>query len=118
MRVESWLKRYAPHGIGSFAVEVESFKDENSEWHIKGFKPTTNDPVLEEKGKQRDILSDLIKENPDKSQRQLAKLAAARGIGRDKTEQLLKAGIGKYWAVSEGARGRLIYELLDGDQDN
>jgi hypothetical protein len=34
LRVESWLKRYAPQGVGSFAVEVHSSKDANGEWHI------------------------------------------------------------------------------------
>jgi hypothetical protein len=63
--------------------------------------------------KQRDILCDVVGENPKKSQRQLAKPAAASGIGRDKAEQLLKAGIGKYWAVSEGAKGKLSYKLPD-----
>jgi hypothetical protein len=117
LRVESWLKRYAPQGVGSFAVEVQSFKDEKGEWHIRGFTLTTRDPVLEEKRKQRHVLRDLIRENPDKSQRQLAKLAAGHGLGRDKAETLLKEGIGKHWSVSEGAKGKMTYKLLDDEQD-
>jgi hypothetical protein len=44
-------------------------------------------------------------------------LAAASGLGRDKAEKTLKAGIGKYWTVSEGAKGRLSYTLLDDEHD-
>ena len=75
------------------------------------------DPVLQEKRKHRDTLRDLIRENPEKSQRKLAQLAAASGIGRDKAEQMLKAGIGKYWNVSEGAKGRLSYEIIDDEEE-
>ena len=117
LRVESWLKRYAPQGIGSFAVEVQSSKDENGEWHITGFKLAAHDPVVEARRKDRDVLRDLIRQNPDKSQRKLAKLAAASGLGRDRAEQMLKAGIGKYWTVSEGAKGKLSYKLLDDDEE-
>jgi hypothetical protein len=115
LRIQSWLKRYAPQGVGSFAVEVQSFKDEKGEWHISGFR-LAGDPVVAEKRKNRDILRDLIRQNPDKSQRQLARLAAASGLGRDKAEKMLKVGIGKYWTVSEGAKGKMSYELLD-DED-
>jgi hypothetical protein len=117
LRVESWLKRYAPQGVGSFASEVQSYQDESGEWHIKGFKPAAHDPVLDEKRKQRDMLRDFIRQHPDKSQRELAKLAAASGIGRDKAEKMLKAGIGKYWTVSEGAKGKLSYKLPDDEEE-
>ena len=56
-------------------------------------------------------------QNPGKSQRELAKLAAAHGIGRDKAEEILKAGIGKYWAVSEGAKGKISYKVVDDEQE-
>jgi len=72
--------------------------------------------VLQEKRKNRDALRDLIRQNPDKSQRKLAKLAAASGLGRDKAEKMLKAGIGKSWTVTEGAKGKLSYKLLDDDE--
>lgn len=111
IRVESWLKRYAPHGTGSFAVEVQSYKDKKGVWHVSGFE-LADDPVLEEKRKQRNMLRELIKQKPGKSQRELAKLAAALGIGRDKAEELLRAGVGKYWDVEEGAKGKLTYNLV------
>jgi len=114
LRVQSWLKRYAPQAVGSFAAEVQSYKDKKGEWHISGFE-LAGDPVLKEKRKNRDALRDLIRQNPDKSQRKLAKLAAASGLGRDKAEKMLKAGIGKSWTVTEGAKGKLSYKLLDDD---
>jgi len=113
LRVESWLKRYAPPGVGSFAAEVQSSKDENGEWHIAGFKLAARDPVVDEKRRQRNILRQLIQQNPEASQRELAKLAAASGIGRDRTESLLKEGIGKHWEASKGHKGKITYKLLD-----
>lgn len=112
LRVESWLKRYAPQGVGSFAVEVQSSKDENDQWHITGFE-LARDPVLEEKKRKFHVLRKLIRANPDLSQRKLARLAGTNGLGRDEAERLLKAGIGKYWSISEGAKGKLIYRLED-----
>jgi AAA domain len=113
LRVKSWLKRYAPEGEGRLAVEVQSFKDENDKWHVTGFKPT-GDPIVEEKKRNRHILRDLIRDNPDSSQRELAKLAAERdGFSRDKAEAMLKAGIGKSWTVTKGAKGKLIYSLSE-----
>lgn len=98
------------------AVEVQSFKDEKGEWHISGFQ-LVGDPVVQEKRRNRDTLRDLIRRNPDKSQRELARLAAASGIGRDKAEQMLKAGVDKHWTVSEGANGKLSYKVLDDEEE-
>ncbi len=113
LRVQSWLKRYAPEGEGSFAAEVQSFQDKNDRWHVTGFKPT-GDPIVEEKKKYRHILRDLIRDNPDSSQRELAKLAAERnGFSRDNAEAMLKAGIGKHWTVTKGAKGKLTYRVLE-----
>lgn len=113
LRVKSWLKRYAPEGEGLLALEVQSFKDESGKWHVTGFKPT-GDPIVEEKREYRHILRDLIRDNPESSQRELAKLAAERdGFSRDKAEAMLKAGIGKRWTVIKGAKGKLTYRLLE-----
>ncbi len=113
LSVQSWLKRYAPEGEGRLAVEVQSFKDEDGKWHVTGFKPT-GDPILEQKKRYRHILRDLIRENPDSSQRELSKLAAERdGFSRDKAEAMLKAGIGKHWTVAKGAKGKLTYRLSE-----
>jgi hypothetical protein len=110
--VKSWLKRYTPEGEGRLAVEVQSFKDEDGKWHVTGFEPT-EDPIVEEKKRYRRILRDLIRDNPDSSQRELANLAAERGMGRDKAEEMLKKGIDKYWAVGKGDGRKLVYKLLE-----
>jgi hypothetical protein len=113
LSVQSWLKRYAPEGEGRLAVEVQSFKDEKRKWHVTGFKPT-GDPIVEDKKRYRHILRELIRENPDSSQRELSKLAAERdGFSRDRAEAMLKAGIGKYWTVAKGAKGKLTYRLSE-----
>jgi len=113
LRVQSWLKRYAPEGEGRLAVEVQCFKDKNGKWHVTGFKPT-EDPIVEEKKRYRQTLRDLIRDNPDSSQRELGNLAAKRdGFSRDSAEAMLKAGIGKRWTVTKGAKGKLTYRLLE-----
>jgi AAA domain len=113
LRVQSWLKRYAPEGEGRLSVEVQSHKDKNDKWHVAGFKPT-GDPITQERKRHRHILRDLIRDNPDSSQRELAKLAAERdGFSRDTAEAMLKKGIGKRWTVSKGAKGKLTYKLLE-----
>ncbi len=56
--------------------------------------------------------SQLIRDNPKASQRQLAKLATAHGIGRDQAERFLKEGTGKYWDVTTGRNGKLSYKVL------
>jgi AAA domain-containing protein len=113
LSVQSWLKRYAPEGEGRLSVEVQGFKDENGKWHVTGFKPT-GDPIVEERKRYRHILRDLIRDNPGSSQRDLAKLAAERdGFSRNKAEAMLKAGIGKRWTVTKGAKGKLVYRVSE-----
>jgi hypothetical protein len=112
LRITSWLKRYAPQGVGNIAVEVQSHKDANGQWHISGFKPVT-DPAVEGMLKKRELLRQLIRDNPKSSQRQLATLAAAHGMGRDQAERLLKEGVGKYWAVKKVANGKLRYKVRE-----
>lgn len=38
IRVESWLKRFAPQGVGSFSFEVQSTQDKNGLWHIDALR--------------------------------------------------------------------------------
>jgi hypothetical protein len=39
IRVESWLKRAAPQGEGSFAFEVQCEQGRKGNWHIVGLIP-------------------------------------------------------------------------------
>jgi hypothetical protein len=111
VRVESWLKRYAPKGAGVFAFEVQSFKDDRGEWHITGLKRVA-DPVEEQKRRKVEFLRDLIREHPELGQEELAKRAAKKGLGRDEAKELLKAGIGKHWEVEKAAHGKHAFKLV------
>jgi hypothetical protein len=83
VRVESWLKRAAPQGEGTFAFEVRSEQDREGNWHIVDLVPA-QDP--EEAKSQQDIhlLRNLIRENPNSGQEALAKLAKDHEIPRDR----------------------------------
>jgi AAA domain len=101
--IECFLKRHG--GKHSFAVQPM----------IKHGRVTgscsVEDPKRIERAKKIEKLRNLIRNNPKASQRELANLAAAQGLGRDETETLLKRGIGKFWKVRKGPRTKLIYVL-------
>lgn len=111
IRVESWLKRHAPEGEGSFAFEVQSRRDGNGNWQIAGLVPA-GDPIEAETSKKNEILRDLIKQNPNLGQESLARLAVERGIPRDEAIELLKRGVGKHWRVERSAHGKFCYRLI------
>ena len=98
IRVESWLKRYAPEGEGSFSFEVQSRQDRNGDWHIVDLV-ATQDPIQGAMREKTEILRNLIKQNPNSGQEALAKLAADQGIARDQAIAALKDGTGKYWGT-------------------
>lgn len=111
VRVESWLKRFAPREAATFAFEVRSKKDDSGEWHLTGLK-LVNDPVEEQRREKMEFLRDLIRQNPDLGQEGLALLAAKKGLARDQAIEFLKSGVGKYWEVTKSANGRYFYQLL------
>jgi hypothetical protein len=113
VRVESWLKRYAPKGAGVFAFEVQSFEDDQGEWHIAGLKPVA-DPVEEQKRRKFQLLGKLIQEHPEVGSEELARLAAGEGMGRDEATQLLRAGVGKHWSLEKAAHGKHTFKLVAG----
>jgi len=110
--VNSWLKRFAPDGDGSFAFEVVSSQDEKGAWHLKGIELAA-DPVKLASEKKIQILRDLIRKNPDNNQSKLARLAVETGeFAREETIKALKAGLSRHWTASVGAKGKLMYELI------
>jgi len=111
VRVESWLKRFAPKGSASFAFEVRNKKDDKEEWHVTGLR-LAKDPIEEQKREKIDFLRNLIRQNPDLGQEGLALLAAKKGLARDQAIDFLKSGTGKYWKVTKSAHGRYCYQLL------
>jgi hypothetical protein len=110
VRVESWLKRYAPEGEGGFAFEVQSRQDRNGNWHIVDLVPAT-DPIKREMLENVELLRNLIRQNPNPGQEALARLAMKQGISRDQAIDLLKKGTGKYWQVQKTSHNKSSYTL-------
>jgi hypothetical protein len=101
--IECFLKRHG--GQYSFAIQPVI-----KGGRIRGFR-TVEDPKKIERQNKIEKLRRLIKNTPDASQRELANLATAEGLGRDEAEALLKQGIGKFWKVRKGPKTKLIYVL-------
>lgn len=104
IRVKCFLKRHG--GERTFAIQP-IIKD----GRVAGFR-SVEDPKKHERKMNIEKLRDLIKKSPEASQRTLANLATAIGFGRDEAESLLKQGIGKYWKLRKGEKGKMTYRLL------
>jgi hypothetical protein len=112
VRVDSWLKRFSPKGVGSFAFEVRNRRDKKGGWHFSDLQPV-QDPVEAAARRNREILRDLIRKNTGLGQQALAKLASEAGdFSRDEAAKILQEGISKYWTAHRGAHGKLCYQLL------
>jgi hypothetical protein len=111
IRVDSWLKRFAPHGVGSFAFEVQGQQDSKEDWHIAGlvFAP---DPEQVRSHEEIELLIGLIGQSSNSGQERLARLAAKKGLPRDKAISLLKEGTGKYWRVERIEHGKHMFSLI------
>ncbi len=112
IRVESWLKRYAPQGEGSFAFEVQSEQDRKGNWHIVDLVPA-QDPEKAKALENIHLLQNLIRQNPNSGQEDLARLAAKQEIiSRDQAITILKEGIGKYWQRRRISHNKFSYSLI------
>jgi hypothetical protein len=111
IRVESWLKRAAPVGEGSLAFEVQSEQDRKGNWHIVGLVPA-EDPEEAKSRQEIELLRNLIRQNSNSGQEELARIAADQGISRDKAVKLLKDEIGKYWQVRRTDHNKSSYLLI------
>lgn len=111
IRVESWLKRYAPDGEGSFAFQVQSARHSKGDWHITGLVPAGDPAEAELRGKVR-IISKLILQNPNLGQEALARRAIAEGMSRDQAIAILKDGTGKHWRLKKTTHNKSSYSVL------
>jgi hypothetical protein len=113
VRVESFLKRYAPQHVGTFSFEVRCGVDEKGNWRVRSFEATKDKAVLKLET-QIEGMKDLIRSKPTLGQEDLAELAAERKIisGRNRARQLLQDGIGKYWRTISAGRKKLIFRVL------
>jgi len=111
VEVESWLKRSAPEGEGSFAFEVQTGRDDNGHSRIldivpaeMSFRETLNDHV--------ELLCNLIRDNPALGQQALAQLAAQRGLPREHAVSLLKEGEGTHWQIIRLSHNKCRFKLI------
>jgi hypothetical protein len=111
IRVEAWLKRYAPEGECSFAFQIQSARDSKGDWHIVDLVPA-QDPIEGGKLKNIEILRNLIKHNLNSGQEALARLAIKQGIPRDQAIEILKDGTDKHWRVNKTGHNKYSYSVF------
>jgi RecA-family ATPase len=113
IRVENFLKRFAPKDIGTFSIEITAAMDEKDEWHTVSVEPTKDKAVIQQ---EQEIagMKHLIRHNPTAGQEELARLAADGEVcARDRARRLLQEGIGKHWkAITNGKSHKQIFHLL------
>jgi hypothetical protein len=121
IRVENFLKRFAPEGVGTFSMQVKA-TNASGEWHTTGIEPTKDISVRKVEKKVR-WLQELITENPKAGQNELGKLAATRRengsklLGEKQAIQLLKEGAGRYWKVFEkGKDNKKVFRLIEANR--
>lgn len=112
IRIENFLKRFAPKDVGTFSVEIKAAMDDRSEWHTLGVKLTKDKAVIKQE-KEIECLRRLIRKHTSSGKDKLAELAATKyKIGRDRARQLLQDGIGKHWEFSQRGHGKKIFRVL------
>jgi hypothetical protein len=113
IRIENFLKRFAPKDVGTFSVEIKAAMDDKDEWHTLSVEPTKDILVLEVE-KQIEGMKHLIRHNPSLGHDELAKLAAKDGIvKRDPARRLLQEGTGKHWeAITTGKSHKRAFRVL------
>ncbi|MGH9729995.1 MAG: AAA family ATPase [Candidatus Acidiferrales bacterium] len=112
VRVESFLKRHSPKGVGSLAFQVKSWQDDQGKWHVRDLV-LARDPAWEEKRANIHLLKDLIRHNPDAGKRKLESMAGEKGLAMGQAAELLKSGVEKYWEKKTIAHGKSVYSNED-----
>jgi AAA domain len=114
IRVESYLKRYAPKSIGTFSVEVKAALDDQGIWHTLSVMPTKDISELQVE-QQIKALKALIRKYGPQGQEKIAEIAMEEEImTRNLARRLLQEGIGKYWKTKRVGRNQpLIFRVLN-----
>jgi KaiC/GvpD/RAD55 family RecA-like ATPase len=112
IQVDSWLKRFSPRGDGSFAFEVVSRQSEKGGWHLSELLRAKN-PEEVALARKRDRLLQLIRDNPNNSQKELAALASETAeMGRDEAIDILREGVKTgHWTRIRMKHGLFRYSL-------
>jgi len=118
IRVENFLKRFAPEGVGTFSMLVKATVNANGEWHTTNVEAIKDISVRKVEKKVR-WLQEVIDQNPKAGQNDLGKLAAKRTengsklLGEKQAIQLLKEGSGKYWRmIPQGKDNKKVFRVI------
>jgi AAA domain len=113
IRIENFLKRFAPKDVGTFSIEIKAAMDDKNEWHTLSVEITKDKAVIKQE-KEIEGLKHLIRDNPSSGQEELAKLAAKDKIvsGRDRTRRLLQDGLGKHWKSLPRSHGKMTFRVV------
>jgi hypothetical protein len=118
-RVTSFLKRYAPKGVGTFSFEVEGEEDEKGRWRISSLERTNDQQEVKNLGVVEKMKS-LIRYHPTLGKKAIATLAAdkehkivkSRNVAYDLLEQGIAA---KAWeSVELGKSHKQVFRVLKG----
>ena len=118
IRVENFLKRFAPEGVGTFSMLVKATVNANGEWHTTNVEAIKDISVRKVEKKVR-WLQEVIDQNPKAGQNDLGKLAAKRTengsklLGEKQAIQLLKEGSGKYSRmIPQGKDNKKVFRVI------
>ena len=112
VRVESYLKRFAPEGVGTFSVEAKGTLDSHGNWHTTSFKPT-KDRAVQKSEKRISAMRHLISKNRTSGKEDLVKKAVEQELeSRDEARQLLDQGTGVYWEAIKKSRNKTVFRVL------
>jgi hypothetical protein len=118
IRVENFLKRFAPKDVGTFSIQIKAAMDGRDVWHTRSIQRTKDIAALKIEEKI-ELLKSLIRSNPNCGKEELAKLASkeqnvngGKIIGRSQASSLLQQGIGEYWTALRSGPKKLVFKTL------
>ena len=115
IRVEGFLKRYAPKDVGTFSIEVKAALNDKGVWHTTSVAPTKD--IAELKLEQQiETLKGLIRKHGSRGQEEVVakamELPKGQKIPRADARRLLQEGIGTYWETRRAGTKRLIFRVI------
>jgi AAA domain-containing protein len=113
VRVENFLKRFAPEGVGTFSIEIKAALNEKGHWHTTSIQPTKDRSVRRDE-KRVSAMQYLISKNPTKGKEDLVKKAVkAKLESRDDARRLLEEGTGTFWKlVTKKNSNKQVFRVL------
>ena len=115
VRVENFLKRFAPEGVGTFSIEIKAAMNEKGHWHTVSINPT-KDRSVRRAEKRVSGMQYLISKYPTQGKEGLVKKAVEAGIeSRDDARQLLEQGTGIYWKPVTKSNNKKVFRVIKGE---